>query len=232
MTEAVNAFELKGTSFTLTVLKLVTGDLDLLRQGLEQKVAQAPRFFVHAPVVLDFSQIQETELDFSALKQLLQSLGLLPVGIAEASEAQQAAAWDSGLAIMHPARTPKPAPVAEPVIPEPAATGEPAMFINRPIRSGQQIYAKGRDLVVFGAVSPGAEVIADGDIHIYGALRGRAIAGASGDPSARICCLNLNPELVSINGNYWLSDQIPSEHWGGQASVQWDGSQLHIQSNA
>nr|MBA3772680.1 septum site-determining protein MinC [Ramlibacter sp.] len=100
--------------------------------------------------------------------------------------------------------------------PAPAAAAEPqlatAMVIDRPLRSGQQIYARGRDLVVLCMVNPGAEVIADGHIHVYAPLRGKAIAGARGNTEARILSLCLEPELISIAGVYRTSEvPLPPE---------------------
>jgi len=99
-------------------------------------------------------------------------------------------------------------------------------IIEQAVRSGQQVYAKGSDLIVKGTVGAGAEVIADGNIHIYGTLRGKAIAGASGDTSKRIFCYNLQAELVSIAGNYWLSESLQGEFWGKAAGIKLQDDQL------
>lgn len=93
------------------------------------------------------------------------------------------------------------------------------------IRSGQQVYAKDQNLVIIGSVSAGAEVIADGNIHVYGSLRGRAIAGATGHHRAQIYCQNLEAELVSINGNYWLSESM-EDHWGSPVYIHLTGNEL------
>ena len=121
--------------------------------------------------------------------------------------------------------SPKPEPVTTPTAPS-AALGP--MVIDKPLRSGQQVYAKGRDLIVLAIVNAGAEVIADGNIHIYGSLRGKAIAGASGDSSKRIYCYNMQAELVSIAGNYWLSHSLQGEFWGKPACIRWQGESLVI----
>jgi septum site-determining protein MinC len=104
----------------------------------------------------------------------------------------------------------------------------PAQVINSTVRSGQQVYAKDRDLIILGAVSHGAEVIADGNIHIYGALRGRAIAGAKGNTDAAIFCQRLEAELVSIDGNYWISDSLQGELWSKSAAINYKNNSLEI----
>lgn len=115
---------------------------------------------------------------------------------------------------------------ATPAAPAPAAaTATPTMFVDRPLRSGQQIYARGTDLVLLGGVSPGAEVIADGSIHCYGPLRGRALAGAQGDQAARIVASNFGPELVSIAGVYRTFERgIPEAFAGKPTLVRLNGT--------
>ena len=103
-----------------------------------------------------------------------------------------------------------------------------AQIVRTPVRSGQQVYAKNRDLVVLGSVSNGAEVIADGSVQIYGTLRGRAIAGAAGDTEAHIICHNLQAELCSIAGSYWLSDQIDEQHWQQPVVISRSDDSLQI----
>jgi septum site-determining protein MinC len=100
--------------------------------------------------------------------------------------------------------------------------------IEQNIRSGQQIYVKGADLIIRGTVGAGAEVIADGNIHIYGALRGKAIAGAGGDASKKIYCYNMQPELISIAGNYWLSDNLQGDYWGKPVCIGLQDGQLML----
>src|SRR5262249_49661583 len=103
--------------------------------------------------------------------------------------------------------------------PPPAPTAAKTRLVTQPIRSGTQIYARGSDLIVTAAVSPGAEIIADGNIHVYGALRGRALAGAAGDGDARIFCTRLEAELVSIAGHYLVSEQLPAEQQGFSVQI-------------
>ncbi|ENO85709.1 septum site-determining protein MinC, partial [Thauera linaloolentis] len=122
-----------------------------------------------------------------------------------------------------PAAPPSPAPA---VAHAPQAAAQPTMFVDRLLRSGQQIYARGTDLVIVGGVSPGAEVIADGSIHCYGPLRGRAIAGAQGDNKARIIASNFGPELVSISGVFRTFERgIPEAVAGRAAQVRLHGTE-------
>jgi septum site-determining protein MinC len=103
------------------------------------------------------------------------------------------------------------------------------MRVRQPVRSGQVIYARGADLLVLGPVNSGAQVIADGDIHIYGPLRGRAIAGAQGMTDASVFCQSLEPELVAVAGQYLLSDKIPAEHHGARTRVYLENGHFRIQ---
>nr|WP_086940442.1 septum site-determining protein MinC [Thaumasiovibrio occultus] len=209
--------ELKGSSFTLSVLHLLDNDEEAITQFLNDKVNSAPAFFSSAPVIIDISRCGSAP-DFDRLKDIVTESGMILVGISGCPPFLKQNAVEAGLAIMTPAREAK---TREPEM-------EPTRVITTPVRSGQQIYAKNADLVILNHVSAGAEVIADGSIHIYGTLRGRAIAGASGQKEARIFCKNLQPELISICGNYWLSDKITSDFWGTQVQVSLEGDNLMV----
>jgi len=196
--------DLKGSNFTLSVLHLPNDDVALALSMLEQKVAQAPSFFASAPVVVNIENVSN-EINFVELKSGVERTGMIPVGITGCKDKEkQAQATAAGFAVM---TSFTPQQVTQ------KANMQPTKVIKTPIRSGQQIYAKDADLVILNHVSPGAEVIADGSIHIHGTLRGRAIAGASGQAEAKVFCKNLQAELISIAGNYWLSDQIDKEYW-------------------
>ncbi|MGX9418901.1 septum site-determining protein MinC [Vibrio sp. RC27] len=217
--------DLKGSSFTLSVLHLADNEITNVVDFLKEKVAQAPAFFSSAPIVIDISQVEE-DIDYHALKDGISQAGLIPVGITGFKDKRiQEEATNAGLAVLKASKTPKvaieepaekPVPRAQ-VEAAPVQASEPEMIptkiIRTPIRSGQQIYAKNCDLMIFNNVGAGAEVIADGSIHIYGTLRGRAIAGAKGHKDATIICSDLQAELISIAGNYWVSDQIGEELW-------------------
>ncbi|MFM5138865.1 MULTISPECIES: septum site-determining protein MinC [Aeromonas] len=228
--------ELKGTTFTISVLHLSDGNPDRIRQLLEAKVAQAPQFFNCAPLVLNVERLSDIP-DFEQLRELVESEDFVLVGITGArDEAMKTAAKAAGLAVMVSGKSRKaesvaPAPAPEPVEVAqvaPVQTLEPTKVHVGPVRSGQQIYAAGTSLVVLGSVSPGAEVIADDSIHIYGALRGRAIAGAKGNPLARIYCQQLQAELLSIAGTFQLSDALPAGLIQEPVHIRLDNEQLRI----
>ena len=226
--------ELKGTTFTISVLHLSDGNPARIRQLLEAKVAQAPQFFNCAPLVLNVERLSDIP-DFEQLRELVESEDFVLVGITGArDEAMKTAAKAAGLAVMVSGKSrktdPEPAaPAPDPVEAAPVqAPMEPSKVHVGPVRSGQQIYAAGTSLVVLGSVSPGAEVIADDSIHVYGALRGRAIAGAKGNPKARIYCQQLQAELLSIAGTFQLSDALPAGVIQEPVHIRLDNEQLRI----
>ncbi|MAD03705.1 septum site-determining protein MinC [Pseudoalteromonas shioyasakiensis] len=223
-------FELKGNLFTLSVLHLFSADTALLSKQLDEKIAQAPKFFAGAPIVINLSDVQDEALDFSFLKSMLSGLSLNPVGVCNGSQEQNESAKAAGLSVLNYSQDVKAATAKQQTntsIVE-KTVHLPAQVIHGTVRSGQQVYAKDRDLIVIGAVSHGAEVISDGNVHIYGTLRGRAIAGAKGYNEANIFCQKLEAELVSINGSYWISDSLQGEHWGSAVQIQQKNDSLEI----
>lgn len=223
-------FELKGNLFTLSVLHLMSDDTALLAKQLDEKIAQAPKFFAGAPIVINLADVQHAEFNFTQLKSMLSSLAFNPVGVCNGSQAQHASAKTAALSVLNYAQDAK----VDNAKQQPNTSiiekniHLPAQVINGTVRSGQQVYAKDRDLIVIGAVSHGAEVISDGNVHIYGTLRGRAIAGAQGYDEANVFCQKLEAELVSINGNYWLSDALQGEHWGNAVHIKQKNNSLEI----
>lgn len=214
------AADLKGSNFTLSVLHLPDENISHALQLLEQKVSQAPSFFTSAPVVINIEQVSN-HIDFTQLKTGVEQAGMIPVGITGCKDNRiLALAREAGFAVMTSFK------------PHHNNQTEllPTQVIKTPIRSGQQIYARNCDLVVLNNVSPGAEIIADGSIHIHGTLRGRAIAGASGQKGAKIFCNNLQSELISIAGNYWLSDKIDDQHWKKSVMVSMIDDHLSIET--
>lgn len=206
-----------------------------LQAQLQQKLAQAPGFFHQAPVVINVENAKQIP-DFIAIKQLFVELQLVLVGVCGANAELKKVAQQAGLAALqlskNNGKTPEAAakPMVEPAPIAPAAAVVTAVvenkLIEQNIRSGQQIYVKGADLIIKGTVGAGAEVIADGNIHIYGSLRGKAIAGAGGDSSKKIYCYNMQAELISIAGNYWLSESLQGEFWGKSACISLQDGQL------
>ena len=229
-------FEIKSANLPLVALLLKSHDLDLLALELRGRFGDLPDFFDHDPLVIDLAPLKGGEVDFARLISLLNPYKVMPVAVRGGTEEQMLAALDAGLAAApEAALTPslsqrerekekdreKPAEPQQPFLP----LG--ALVIDKPLRSGQQVYARGRDLVVMSMVNPGAEVVADGHIHVYAPLRGKAIAGARGDANARILTLCLEPELVSIAGVYRTSEQaLPDNLRGKPAQIRLQGDKL------
>lgn len=209
MPTSITAFKLKGGLYTLTTLQLLHPDLSALEAQLQTTLEQAPQFFRNAPVVLDFKQINSSEIlvDFVALKVLLLKYQLIPIGIKNANESQKNYAIQHNFAILQSHSLKK----SPNITPQPTSTTPPAKIITEPVRSGQQVCANHGDLIVLSAVSHGAELLAHGNIHVYASLRGRALAGIHGNDQAQIFCQQLEAELVSIAGQYKISEDIDAK---------------------
>ncbi len=248
MIEEKSCFQLKGNLFTLTVLQLFHNDLACLEKELAKKVNMAPNFFNHTPVVIDLHKLDEehANIDFKSLKKIICSFHMIPVGIKGSTASQKESIDNAGLAILAEAKKQKsivPAPektekkVAQQAtkeIPTKNKNSEQApapktLFIKQTVRSGQQINAPDGDLIIVGSVSAGAEILAAGNIHIYGTLRGRALAGIKGDQSAGVFCQNLQAELISIAGIYLLCDDIPAENMGNSSHIRLNQEKLTFQ---
>ena len=227
-------FQLKGSLFTLTVLQLVEVDYQAFAQQLEAMAVQAPKFFRHTPVVIDLQKLADPgqPIDFALIVEELRQHGLIPVGLRGGQPDQQALALKVGLALLPETRAETVASAgklqnAPPV--SPAATiNQTSKVITQPVRSGQQVYAKGGDLIVLAPVSHGAELLADGHIHVYAPLRGRALAGIEGDQQARIFCQSLEAELVSIAGHYWVKEDLKNMNEQQFAQIYLEEERLKI----
>ena len=228
-------FEIKSANLPLVSLLLKSPDLAALAADLQARFGELPDFFDHDPLVIDCSPLPaNAEVDFPALIGLLRKHRVAPVAVRGGAPALMHAARAAGLAAA-PDAAPKrtrdePAPAPAPAAPA-AAAAVPAgaLIVDKPLRSGQQAYARGRDLVVLSMVNPGAEVIADGHIHVYAPLRGRAIAGAKGNAEARILTTCLEAELVSIAGVYRTSEvALPAELKGKAAQVRLINERLEM----
>lgn len=224
--EDERAFELKASTLTLPVLHLLSPDMSVVSQQLAEKVDQAPDFFQNAPVVIDLQSLNGSAepVDFALLIGLMRGHGLLPVGVrgGDAKQNEMAAAME--LALLSEDR-PKRAP--EQKSKEQAALTKSYLHMQ-PVRSGQRLYAQGRDLIVVAPISSGAEILADGNIHVYGSLRGRALAGVKGDSSARIFCKNLDAELVAIAGNYRVNEDLNDEVRTKAVQIYLEGHRLRF----
>jgi septum site-determining protein MinC len=231
-------FDLKSASLTLVSFVLKTGNIPALAQAMAAKFGDTPDFFSHDPVVIDLTPMGSLSiaLDFPALIALLERHKLKPVAVRGGSAQQLEAAQKVGLgeapdSHAAPARVETREVVREVQVPVEVQVevpvAMPTMIIDKPLRSGQQVYAKGCDLIVMAAVNNGAEVIADGSIHIYAPLRGKAIAGAKGNLEARIFTMSLAPELISIAGTYRTTENpLPANVAGKPAQVRLEGDRL------
>ncbi|MEO8024108.1 septum site-determining protein MinC [Polaromonas sp.] len=221
-------FEIKSANLPLVALFLKSPDLNALSRDLALRFGDIPDFFDNDPLVIELSQLpaDAAVLDFEALLALLRPYRVAPIAVRGGQPAQMAAASAAGLVLAPDARisTAAPPAPARSKAPAPAADVAPApgaLVIDKPLRSGQQVYARGRDLVVLSMVNAGAEVIADGHIHVYAPLRGKAMAGARGNTDARIFALSLEPELLSIAGIYRTSENpLPEGVWGKPTQVR------------
>jgi len=231
---------LKSLNFSLLVVTVEDQDLSLLAAALQKKRLMAPGFFVNAPVVVHIKN-ETADIDFAQIKTIVGEHDFILAGISgELSDSQKKALNTDKIAILRSAKKPKEALIEDKpeektqesiqqgaeVVVQKAAT----RIIQGRVRSGQRIYAEAGDLVINGDVSPGAEVIADGNIHIYGALRGRALAGAKGDSNAAVFCRLFAPELVSIAGVYKLIDALPAEYFGRSCMVALRDEQMILEN--
>lgn len=237
------AGELKIGQVGIANLRIRTLDVARLGAEMRDRVTRAPKLFERAAVILDFGGLASTP-DVATARALIEALreaGALPVALAWGSSDNAALAEALGLPLLSkfraqyesgeamaaaPRAAPEPPP--PPAQPPPAAAAEPGLMQTTAVRSGQQLYAQNRDLTVMAPVGAGAEVIADGSIHIYGALRGRALAGARGNPAARIFCRSFHAELVAVAGHYKVLDDIPRELHGRAVQVWLEHEELKI----
>jgi len=227
-------FEIKSANLPLVALLLKSNDLVQLSAEWTQRFGDTPDFFDHDPLVIDLAPLPKEviSVNFPALLTLLRQYRLAPVAVKGGNATLMAMALTAGLVaapdVVSVLGTPQPVTVAQgdvqKAMSEVPAVSSSAMVIDKPLRSGQQVYAKGRDLVVLSMVNPGAEVIADGHIHVYAPLRGKAIAGARGDVQARIFSTCLEAQLLSIAGIYRTSDvPLPTEVFSKATQVRLEG---------
>jgi septum site-determining protein MinC len=247
--QAPACLDIKSANLPLVALMLKSTDLQAVHEELNRRLGDVPDFFDNEPLLIDLSGAvaaarragQEVgAIDFAALLALLAAYKVKPIAVRGGSAEHMLAAQAAGLLSAPDARVvatsaPSPEPSAKPApeavanavadaAPEPASDPSPpsgALLIDKPLRSGQQVYARGRDLVVMAMVNAGAEVIADGSIHVYAPLRGKAIAGARGNQQARIFAQSLEAELLSIAGIYRTSEvPLPPAVRGKSAMVR------------
>jgi septum site-determining protein MinC len=230
--DSTPVFQLKGSMLAITVLELAQNNLEGLDRQLAAKVAQAPNFFSNTPLVLALDKLPPSEgaIDLPGLMRVCRQHGLRTLAIRASRIEDIAAAIAIDLPVLPPSGA-RERPLDEPQVPKkpPAPVIMPTKVITTPVRGGQQIYAQGGDLVIVSSVSSGAELLADGNIHVYGPMRGRALAGIKGDTKARIFCQHLGAELLSIAGQYKVSEDLRRDPlWGSPVQVSLTGDVLNI----
>ncbi len=248
-------FQLKGGLMPMTVMELYSYDYKAFNQRLKKLVKQAPSFFKDMPIVLNLEKLDEghESIDFIELTDICQAFSIYPIAIKGGDESQQTASLIAGLPQIPTQKIPpskqstKPTnrsaaeytqttqvsqdqhPKTDPPLLTEVQKQKPNnKIVTQAIRSGQQVYAPEGDLIILAAVSPGAEILADGNIHVYGPLRGRALAGIKGDTSARIFCQRLEAELLSIAGRYKVDEDLKQTQWKKPAQTALVGDQLQI----
>ncbi|MDQ6978832.1 MAG: septum site-determining protein MinC [Mariprofundaceae bacterium] len=231
-------FEFKGSVFSMPVLQLHNNDLRVVKAELSRRLSESQRFFLNAPLVVDLSTLSALEgeveavfttVDFPELLTVLRQAALLPVGIVHGSKKMQADAISAGLAVLptsaqHSNNVKKEAPKQQATV----SARVPTKIVTHTVRTGQQVYAQGGDLVVMASVNAGAEIAADGDIHVYGSLRGRALAGARGDTKACIFAHAFAGEMLVIAGFYRAFEISSVEAQGGATQAWLEGERLLI----
>lgn len=241
------AGELKIGQVGIANLRIRTLDVPRLVEEMRSRVQRAPKLFARAAVVVDFGGLTRTP-DLDTARQLIDGLreaGVLPAALAYGTSEIERLSEQLGMPLLAkfradyeregdaaptPARRAAEPPRAEPPAPVAPATTQtlPGLLHAAPVRSGQQVYAANRDLSVLANVGAGAEVMADGSIHVYGPLRGRALAGAQGWRQARIFCREFHAELVAIAGHYRVLEEIPKDLRGKAVQVWLEGEELRI----
>ncbi|TFH88287.1 septum site-determining protein MinC [Billgrantia azerbaijanica] len=240
--KASMAFTFKGGMLPMTVMELTSADPERIREQLAGKLSQSPAFFQHTPVVLSVERLDEPHLALERICAVCRAHKLLPVAVRGGQDPVKQSAWALGLGWFPPneggrARSLESVASDEPVSVAPAAPVAPeataavasgSRIYRGTVRSGQQVTAPDGDLVVIGAVNAGAEVLAAGSVHVYGALRGRALAGIHGDAQVGIFCRELRAELLSVAGNYKRLEDIDPQLLGTPVQVGLRDAQLEI----
>lgn len=233
---------LRVRNIFLIVLEVYSTELDKVELQIREKAAQGPDFFGGAPLLLDVSRLR-AEIGADWLQEVAHkalACGFIPVGVTGAAPALADAARQHGIAVWPNKREHRAEPLeVQETAPQPEAEtrsddsgndrAQTTMVINRPVRSGQRVYAKGRDLIVLSSVNTGAEIMADGHIHVYGTLRGRALAGVAGQEEARIFCHDLKAELVAVAGYYLTYEDLPADRRDTAVQISLSGESLNIE---
>ncbi|SFR51769.1 septum site-determining protein MinC [Thiomicrospira sp. ALE5] len=214
---------LKGSVLSLSILKVASADIDQVTQALADTTSKAPAFFKGLPIVIELDVTIEDPMFLALLVEFLHQQELVPIGVRTQEKGVIEQANYAGLAVFDPKDKPhvdKALDSAAPVVDaEAKSLPQTAMMVRGAVRSGQQIVAKDRDLVIKGSVNPGAEIIADGHVHVYGAMRGKLFAGSNGNVNARIFVQKFDAELVCIAGFFLLADDIAPAYRGQAVEI-------------
>lgn len=222
-------FQFKTSFAPCTVLQLLDYNIDNLQTEIAEAISHAPKFFSGSPVVIDLEKVSHlTQIDFVKLKQVLIANQLIPIGVRGGNKDQHLLAAQNDLPMLSIGKL---SHFESPKVEAPKPTDTQTKLVTVPVRSGMQVYAKAADLIVTTQVSAGAELLADGNIHVYGPLRGRALAGVQGNSQARIFCCKLEAELVSIAGYYLTKEDmqtLPETY--GMIQISLDNQQVRIEA--
>ncbi len=222
--------DLKGSILSLTVLKLHSDNIEETKQAVAKKIAQSPSFFVGIPVVLEPKIELQDSTYLALLVDFLHQKKMIPIGIRTTDKTIINQAQYAGLAVFplekNKKSTKKPQSVAKQVIEIEEPSLKTAKMVQGSVRSGQQIVAKHRDIIIMGSINPGAEVIADGSVHVFGKILGKVFAGAAGETDARIYAKQLDPELICIAGAYQLAEDIADQYRTGFVEVSLNADTL------
>lgn len=228
MTEA---FKLKMRSLTFPILQILDEHLDIIEIQLKELKEKTPHLFQSSPVILDLHTTSHHDL--STLSAILRRYDIIPVGIQAGNPFYEQEAKKFGIPVFSAGKQENYQKTlttlgSEPVLP--LVSMKSSKLITKPVRSGQQVYAKDGDLIILSSVSPGAELLADGNIHVYGTLQGRALAGIQGNCEARIFCQSLEADLLSIAGFYMVSEVIDRYRRKGFQQVYLENNKLQIET--
>lgn len=228
-----HSIEIRFGQTGLLQLRIHTLDPGVILDELTGRTATAPQFFQRTPVCLDLNPLsnEPTLAEVRAVIDTVRRAGMLAVGLAQGSPSVDELAKGLEMPTFAPYKAlnrPVPVVQAAPVTVAERAPPLPTLMHHQPVRSGQRVYARDRDLIVTSTVAASAEVMADGCVHIYGSLRGRAMAGAHGDAAARVFCQEFNAELVSIAGVFRVFETIPAELAGKPVQAWLSGDDLHF----
>jgi len=211
-----SVIEIKGNNFTFLVLHLKTESIEKIKLALQKKINQAPKFFLYAPVILDISLLPST-VNWSSICKVIKSLQLQVIAFMKSNNSiLDKKFYEQGIPILFEKKKEKNYVKYENLYKKNVnqSLENISFIVTKPVRSGQKIYKSNRDIIIINSVSEGAEILSDRNIHVYGPLRGKVLAGINGDKNCRIFCTKLFAELISICGRFMLMDQIPSHFIG------------------